>query len=341
MDGPLTAVSYSIRAFLILFVVAISAMSVQAQERVLSFGLVPTESHRTLKEIWQPFLDDMSETIQVPIKCKTYDDYAGVIWAMGAGNVQIAWMGNKSAIEAVDRAGGEIAFKTVDTDGAEGYWAHLITGANSGFAGERDVFVRAGEITFGNGDPNSTSGYVVPGYYLFARNGVEPRAIFKRVTQANHQENLFAVAEGRVDVATSNNIALKRFKALYPAKFHSIRVIWTSPLIPSDPIVWRKSLPHELKARISAFILDYGRASPGKSTARLDHERSVLSDMTYSGFVGSSDLQLIPVRRLELFQLRCRIEADPSLDTQQRALKVKELDDEIQLISSEQKDESR
>ena len=55
-------------------------MSAHAQEGTLRFGLVPTESQQTLKNIWQPFFEDMSEAIGIPVKCKTYDDYAGVIW---------------------------------------------------------------------------------------------------------------------------------------------------------------------------------------------------------------------------------------------------------------------
>ena len=53
-------------------------------------------------------------------------DYAGVIEAMRFNKVQIAWYGNKSAMEAVDRSNGEIFAQTVDKDGNPGYWSHII-----------------------------------------------------------------------------------------------------------------------------------------------------------------------------------------------------------------------
>ena len=50
-------------------------------------------------------------------------DYAGVIEAMRFNKVHIAWFGNKSAIEAVNRAGGEVFVQTVDVTGNPGYWS--------------------------------------------------------------------------------------------------------------------------------------------------------------------------------------------------------------------------
>ncbi len=332
------------KAILVLFLVLvhialIDGIARSEEEQVLCFGSVPTESQRIMRERWQVFLEDMGKAVGVKIIRKNCDDYAGVVWAMGAGKIHVAMMGNKSAMEAVDRGGGEVALRTVDVEGMEGYWSHLVTNIGSGLSNEKDVLERAGEITFGNGDPNSTSGFVVPGYYLFFRNGVDPRTAFKRVLQANHEENLVATAEGRVDVATSNSIALKRFKTTHPDKAPLVKVIWTSPMIASDPVVWRKSLPEELKSRIRAFFLDYGRASPGKSPEQLAHERSVLADMTFSGFVESSNDQLVAIRQIELFQSRVRIEEDPLLTDRERAWKLKEVEARLLMLGGARQQE--
>jgi phosphonate transport system substrate-binding protein len=166
---------------------------------------------------------------------------------------------------------------------------------------------------------------------------VRPKKIFKRVLQANHQTNLLRVAEGRVDVATSNSTALKRFEAAHPEKMESIRVIWTSPMIASDPIVWRKDLPEDLKAAIRRFLLDYGRSLPGKSEEKLARERSVLAGLSYSGFAESNDLQLTPVRLIELFQVRLRLERDPTLGSDQRASKIEELEARMRTLESPRK----
>lgn len=323
------------KSLLLSILIVLLAVSAKAEEKALSFGIISTMESRTLMEIWGPLVDDMSTAVGIPITTKVFDDYAGVIWAMDTGRIQIAAMGNKSAIEAVDRAGGEVAFRKVDMEGTDGYWSHLITRTDSGLENVEQVFSRAADITFGYGDPNSTSGFVVPDYYLFTRSGMEPQRIFRRVIHANHQENLFAVADGTVDLATSNSIALKRFELLYREKFLKIRVLWTSPLIPSDPIVWRKSLAQTIKTRITVFLLDYGRPAKGKSADRLDHERAVLKRITVSGFMPSNDLQLIPIRELELVRLRSLVEPDPSIPSEQRDSKLQEIEEKLKALRRE------
>ena len=49
-------------------------------------------------------------------------------------------------------------------------------------------------------------------------------------------------------------VALARFEKAQPEKYRTIRVIWTSPLIPNDPFVWRKDLPDALKAKIDSTL---------------------------------------------------------------------------------------
>ena len=67
------------------------------------------------------------------------------------------------------------------------------------------MLASAKTLNFGNGDPNSTSGYLVPGYYVFGKHNVDPKQIFKRTLNANHESNLMAVANGQLDVATFNS----------------------------------------------------------------------------------------------------------------------------------------
>ena len=74
----------------------------------INFGIISTESTQNLKEAWMPLIKDMQSAIGMPVKPFFAPDYAGVIEAMRFGKVHVAWFGNKSAMEAVDRAGGEV-----------------------------------------------------------------------------------------------------------------------------------------------------------------------------------------------------------------------------------------
>ncbi|MGR6765684.1 PhnD/SsuA/transferrin family substrate-binding protein, partial [Aeromonas veronii] len=61
-------------------------------------------------------------------------DYAGLIEAMRFNKMQVAWLGNKSAMEAVDRANGEVFAQMVNADGTQGYYSHLIVHKDSPLA---------------------------------------------------------------------------------------------------------------------------------------------------------------------------------------------------------------
>src|SRR5690606_20634321 len=104
----------------------------QANEpKELNFGIISTESSQNLKEQWEPFLAAMSEKTGMEIKAFFAPDYAGIIQGMRFNKVDVAWYGNKSAMEAVDRAGGEIFMQTVAADGSPGYWSLLIAHKDS------------------------------------------------------------------------------------------------------------------------------------------------------------------------------------------------------------------
>ena len=89
--------------------VALSAGLAQAADRTeVNFGIISTESTQNLKSTWDPFLAAMEENTGLKINAFFAPDYAGIIEGMRFDKVQVAWFGNKSAMEAVDRADGEV-----------------------------------------------------------------------------------------------------------------------------------------------------------------------------------------------------------------------------------------
>ena len=119
---------------------------------------------------------------------------------------------------------------------------------------------------------------------------------------ANHETNALAVANEQVDVATNNTESLyARLAKAQPEDAAKIKEIWRSPLIPSDPMVWRANLPAEVKQDLLYFFMTYGRFGAPKE---LEREREVLADMGdgWGPFLMSSNPQLIPIRQLELFR---------------------------------------
>ncbi len=299
-------------------------------EEKLNFGIISTESMSALKDSFQPFIDDFAAYMGVEVEAFFAPDYAGIIEGMRFDKVDVAWFGNKSAMEAVDRAGGEIFAQTIKDDGSEGYYSLLIAHKDSPVDSLEDVLACDGSLTFGNGDPNSTSGFLVPSYYVFALNGVDAKECFKEVVNANHETNALAVANQQVDIATNNTESIyARLAKTKPDAAAQIKEIWRSPLIPSDPMVWRKNLPDETKQKILSFFMTYGRfAEDEKELARQIEVLHGMSD-GWGPFLMSSNLQLIPIRQLQLFRDKLNAEADEALSAEDKAAKVAEIEGKL------------
>lgn len=291
-----------------------------AQElKEINFGIISTESSQNLKSDWQPILDDMARKTGVKVNAFFASDYAGIVEGMRFHKVHVAWFGNKSAMEAVDRAGGEVFAQMVNADGTQGYYSHLIVHKDSPLKTLEDVLKNSKSLSFGNGDPNSTSGFLVPSYYVFARNHVDARTAFKVMRSANHESNALAVANKQVDVATNNSENLEKVKEHTPDKFKEIRVVWTSPLIPLDPLVMRKDLPEASKQKIKDFFYGYGKGG--------QQEKDNLMKLSkLSGFKPSTNAQLLPIRQLELFRERTKLEADANVPAADKQAKLAEID---------------
>ena len=297
-----------------------------AHAQEINFGIISTESTQNLKADWQPLLDDMEKQTGLKIKAFFAPDYAGIVEGMRFNKVQVAWLGNKSAMEAVDRANGEVFAQMVNADGTQGYYSHLIVHKDSPIKSLDDMLKQGKNLSFGNGDPNSTSGFLVPSYYVFAQNKIDPKSFFKLTRAANHETNALAVANKQVDVATNNSENLEKLKDRLPAKFNDIRVIWSSPLIPLDPLVIRKDLPEATKAKVRDFFYSYGKAT--------QQEKDNLFNLTkLSGFKASTNDQLIPIRQLELFKTRNKLESDESLAVADKQSKLADIDKQLAALT--------
>ncbi|WP_287878411.1 phosphonate ABC transporter substrate-binding protein [Acidovorax sp.] len=288
----------------------------------INFGIISTEATQNLKADWQPLLDDMAQQTGFKIKAFFAPDYAGIIEGMRFNKVQVAWLGNKSAMEAVDRANGEVFAQMVNADGTQGYYSHLIVHKDSPLATLDDVLKNGKSLSFGNGDPNSTSGFLVPGYYAFAQNKVDVKTHFKIVRSANHETNALAVANKQVDVATNNSENLGKIQERQPEKFKDIKIVWTSPLIALDPLVMHKELPEATKTKIKNFFYNYAKTDPRE-------KEIVMKISKLSGFKPSSNAQLTPIRQLDLFGKRNKIEADSTLAETEKKTRLAEIDQQL------------
>jgi len=307
------------------FALTLLSASLMAAAQEINFGVISTDSASVQRERWEPLFRDMEKRTGLTIKAFYAPDYAGVVEAMRFNKVQVAWYGNKAAIDAVDRSNGEVFAQILRSDGSLGYYSLLITQKDSPYNNLNDVLKNSKSINFGIGDPGSTSGFLVPSYYVFAMNKVDPRTAFKTIRNASHGANIQAVLAKQVDVATNNTEETDKLEQTKPEMAKELKIIWKSPLIPNDPIVWRKDLDPAVKAKVKSFLIGYGKT---------DADKEVMSKIyNYSGFKESTNDQLIPIRQLELYKDRVKIENDAQYSAEEKTRLLADIDKKLATLA--------
>ena len=106
-----------------------------------------------------------------------------------------------------------------------------------------------------------------------------------------------------LDAATGNSTSLRlqrerdveRAAKGEPTLGDKVRVVWTSPRLPEDPIVWRKDLDPAIKEKLRQFFLTYAQGEG----AEAERQRGLLAKLSIGGFKPADDNHLLRVREME------------------------------------------
>ncbi len=223
--------------------------------REVRYGMISVENERDAIARLQGLSGYMTRSLGVPFRVFRGSDYAAVVEAMRSGHSELAYLGPASYGLARRVMGERVApiFRYVDQAGLDGYHSVMIVKADSPAQRLEDMRGK----TLGFSDPNSTSGFQVPGWFL-RRQGMDPATYFSRTGfTGSHEQGVVAVVNGTYDAAVvaysnedRNTFQRMVEKGMIPA--NSVRVIWRSPLIPNSPIVIRTDLPEAFRRDVTA-----------------------------------------------------------------------------------------
>jgi phosphonate transport system substrate-binding protein len=233
--------------------------------RELRLGISSAENERDAIARQQPFQDYIQRTLNVPLRVFRATDYAGVVEAMRASQIEFARIGPANYALARRVMGDRVAPFARDRDdqGEAGYYSIAFVKADSPFRRIEDLRGRS----FAFADPNSTSGFAFPAYFL-RRAGFDPAGFFGRTGfSGSHEQSVVAVLNGTFDAAATfwsnerrGNIQRMEEKGMVQPG--STRIVWTSPQIPNSPWVMRTDLPEDLKRDWAAAVMAMPERDP-------------------------------------------------------------------------------
>ena len=248
-----------------LLVVLTLAAAPSAQDaawpKEMTFALLSTENASDITRRWGPIIAQLEKDLKIKIKPATATDYRGTIEALKFKKAEIGHLGPKAYVEASanNYANVEPIAQLQLANGSLGYRSCLIVHAESDLFSPEDM----GGKTFAFNDPNSTSGYLVPSAMFMMEMGVDPKKYFSKVTfSGSHEASILAVANKKVEIASTNLPDLTQLTREGKVPRGSLRVIWVSKLIPNDPIVVRKDMPASLRSAITESLTSMKARNP-------------------------------------------------------------------------------
>jgi phosphonate transport system substrate-binding protein len=241
-----------------------------AQEAITEFniGVLGGENAQDRMTANQCLADYVSAALgDIPVNIFTPADYNGVIQGLLGGTIDMAWLGASAyaAVYVDDPEAVEPILVKTNLDGSFTYYSIGFARVDSGVTSLEDL---QGKV-FAFGDPNSTSGYLIPSVEIPSQIGatMESGDYFGEVRfVGGHEQTIVAVANGDVDAGVTwadgqgnwedgyNSGALRKASDAGLVDMNDLVEIWRSKPIPEGPIVLRSALPDEVKAAVTEVI---------------------------------------------------------------------------------------
>ena len=256
---------------LLLSTVAPAAADWRADFGTYNIGILSGENEADRLRRYSCLQELMTQTLGVPVELYPAADYAGVMQGLLAGQLHHAGLGASgyAGIYLQDPEAVEVVMTSANVDGSLGYYAVIVTRADSGINSIEDL---AGK-SLAYADANSASGYLFPRAELRLA-GIED-AFFGRVGfSGGHEQGVVAVLQGQYDAAATWSSLLGDKSEGYSRgnirrmvdngllNMDDINIIWTSDLIPNGPTVLRKDLPEEARALVMELFLNMKDRQP-------------------------------------------------------------------------------
>jgi phosphonate transport system substrate-binding protein len=245
----------------------------QAQEiKEFNIGILGGENAQDRLTSQECYRAAIEASLGVPVKLFTPADYDGVIQGLLGGTLDMAWLGASAyaKIFLTDPASVDLALTKQNLDGSTGYYSIGFARKDSGIT----TIEEAKGKVFAFAEPNSTSGYLVPGAEMTAAFGPLDQFFSEVKFSGGHEQTIVGVANGDFAAGVSwadglgnwedgyNSGAFRRASDAGLVDMNDIVQIWQSKLIPEGPLVVRAALPADVKAKVVQLTADLWETDP-------------------------------------------------------------------------------
>ena len=246
--------SLAVKALLTCAALCFSALS-QAQQ-TLRMTAIPDESPTELARKAMPLVKYLEQKLGMKVEFTPVSDYAASVEALANKQVDLAWFGGFTFVQANVRSGGK-AVPLVQREEDTKFRSVFIT---TDPAIKTLADLKGKTLSFGSA--SSTSGHLMPRNYLLEAK-IDPDKDLKRIAFSGaHDATIAAVAAGKVDVGALNISVWEKFVTDKKVDTDKVRVLYTTP--PYFDYNWtvHADMPAALKEKLAKAFLDLNSNTP-------------------------------------------------------------------------------
>lgn len=259
--------------------------------RPIRVAVLPDQSEERLRGQYAPLMEYLESSTNLEFELSIPSDYSDLVEQFDAGHIDLAWFGGLTFVQAAERSQAvPLVFRDVDLRFTSCYLANATD--------DRTAIRDFADGRFSFGPELSTSGHLMPRYYM-TREGLDPDAFFRSVRHsAGHDQTALWVSDGIVELAVANCVIVKSLFESGDLDESRVRVIETTP--PYSDYVW--SVTPSLDASTRIVILNAFLALD----ASIPGERVVLESQGANAYMpaGQSDFDLIRTAAVQAGVLR-------------------------------------
>jgi phosphonate transport system substrate-binding protein len=257
----------------------------QAQQQVFRITAIPDESPTELARKAAPLAKYLERRLNVKVEFTPVTDYAAAVEALVNKQVDLAWFGGFTFVQAHQRSGGKIV-PLVQREEDEKFRSVFIT-TDAAIKSVADLKGR----NFSFGSQSSTSGHLMPRSFLLA-GGVDPDKDLKRVAYSGaHDATVAAVASGKVDAGALNVSVWEKLVADKKVDAAKVRVFYTTPAYYDYNWSVHADMPPARREALARAFTELSAATPeGKEVLELQRATRFLPTKVenYKGIEGAA-----------------------------------------------------
>ena len=243
------------RVLLACAVLAFGAAAYAQQQQVFRITAIPDESPTELARKAAPLVKYLESKLGMKVEFTPVTDYAAAVETLANKQVDMAWFGGFTFVQAQQRSGGKV-IPLVQREEDEKFRSVFVT-TEPGIKALADL--KGKTLSFGS--QSSTSGHLMPRSFLMAA-GLDPDKDFRRVAYSGaHDATVAAVASGKVDAGALNISVWEKLVADKKVDTTKVRVFYTTPVYFDYNWTVHADMPAALREKLTKAMLDLSPAT--------------------------------------------------------------------------------